>query len=88
MFCNWNNEKIKFMKKILLTLIFVFGLRAAYGQAEFLLPRASDYPATAKTGAQTSDFIPPNWKVLGETKGDLNGDKLADAALVVIVAIP
>lgn len=71
------------MKKILFALIFLCGLQAAYGQQEFPMPQASDYPQVAETGAKTSDFIPQNWKILGETKGDLNGDKIADAALVI-----
>jgi hypothetical protein len=71
------------MKKILLTLIFLCGLQTAYGQQEFAMPQTADYPAIAENGAKTSDFIPQNWKTLGEAKGDLNGDKIPDAAFVI-----
>lgn len=47
------------------------------------MPQAADYPAIAETGAKTSDFIPQNWKTLGEAKGDLNGDKIPDTAFVI-----
>ena len=47
------------------------------------MPQPADYPAIAETGAKPSDFIPQNWKTLGEAKGDLNGDKISDAAFVI-----
>lgn len=72
------------MKKLLLTLIFLCGLQAVNGQENFPLPSAADYPAVAETGTKATDFIPQGWKTLGEAKGDLNGDKIPDAALAVI----
>lgn len=71
------------MKRILFTLIFLLGSQSAYGQKEFPMPSESDYPSIAESGAKTSDFIPQNWKTLGEVKGDLNDDKIFDAVLVI-----
>lgn len=78
--------KSETMKKLLITLIFLLGLQTAYAQNDFPLPTESDYPRLAESGKSKSDFIPENWKTLGEAKGDLNGDKTEDIALVLKAA--
>lgn len=40
-------------------------------------------PNCQSVGLKTSDFIPEQWKTLGEAKGDLNGDNIEDAAMAV-----
>ncbi len=70
------------MKIFLLTLIFLGGVQAAFGQ-DFTMPTATDYPALPKSAARPADFIPSGWKVMGEAEGDLNGDKRQDFALVI-----
>jgi hypothetical protein len=47
------------------------------------LPKRADYPSISQTGNDISNFVPTNWKVLGKTQGDLNGDKLPDIVVVV-----
>jgi Tfp pilus assembly protein PilF len=41
------------------------------------------YPTLAATGKTLNDFVPAGWKIKGKTTGDLNGDKIPDAALVL-----
>lgn len=71
------------MKKLLLTLIILCGSTAIFGQDEFPMPKKSDYPEIAKTGAKKADFVPKGWTIMGEAEGDLNGDKQKDIVLVV-----
>ncbi|RWX76081.1 hypothetical protein EPK99_20755 [Neorhizobium lilium] len=42
-----------------------------------------DYPAIPERVADRSQFVPPGWKLEAEAKGDLDGDKRADLALVI-----
>lgn len=70
------------INKLVLAFIFIFGSQFAAAQ-DFPIPEAADYPAIAASGAKTADFVPEKWKVLGEAKGDLNGDKIADAAMAL-----
>lgn len=71
------------MKKLLITLIFLCGLQNVSAQSDFPLPTAADYPKLITSAKNSSDFIPANWKTLGEAKGDLNNDKIPDVALVL-----
>lgn len=71
------------MRKLLLTLIFLCGASAIFGQNEFPMPAKSDYPELPKTAARAADFIPKGWTIMGEAEGDLNGDKRMDFALVI-----
>lgn len=71
------------MKKLLLTLILLCGSTAIFGQDEFPMPKKSDYPEIAKTGAKKTDFVPKGWTIMGEAEGDLNGDKQKDIVLVI-----
>lgn len=56
---------------------------ASDNDSHFKLPASSDYPAIAKSGEKVSDFLPPHWQIMGQAKGDLNGDKIDDLALVI-----
>lgn len=71
------------MKKLLLILILLCGASAVFGQDEFPMPKKSDYPELPKTAAKPADFIPKDWKIMGESEGDLNGDRQKDAVLVI-----
>lgn len=71
------------MKKLLLTLIFLCGSTAIFGQDEFPMPKKSDYPELVKTAAKKADFVPKGWTIMGEAEGDLNGDKQKDLVLVM-----
>ena len=42
-----------------------------------------DKSKIAVTGKKTSDFVPADWKIEEEIKGDLNGDASADAVLAI-----
>lgn len=46
-------------------------------------PAKADYPKLAATGTKIEDFVPQNWKIIERKEGDLNGDKLADAVLIL-----
>jgi hypothetical protein len=56
----------------ILTLLFGF----SYGQDFF-------YPTINKKGQNISDFIPAGWAILDTAVGDLNGDKVNDAAIIL-----
>lgn len=71
------------MKIFLMTIVFLTSAQFAFGQQEFPMPKPADYPEIKTTGAKTADFVPAGWQVTGEAKGDLNGDKIEDAALAV-----
>lgn len=43
----------------------------------------SDNPVIPKSGNQIKAFIPRGWKILSQSKGDLNKDNLPDAAIVI-----
>lgn len=63
-------------------MILLCAAPSVFGQ-EFTMPTAVDYPALPKTASRPVDFVPTNWKVIGEDEGDLNGDKRTDFALVI-----
>lgn len=42
-----------------------------------------NFPAVPKTAAAPEGFVPKGWKLEAKAEGDLNGDKLPDAALVL-----
>lgn len=76
------------MKNIFLvlvsTLLFAPGAALAVEKrGEFLFPGPHDYPLLRQSGARVADFIPKGWSTLGKASGDLNGDKLADVAIVI-----
>jgi len=76
-------KMIKTINKLTLALVLLFGLQTAFAQNEFPMPTDADYPKIKESASKTSDFIPAGWKILGEAKGDLNGDKIADVAVVL-----
>lgn len=63
-------------------LVLITGVQAANAQ-DFPVPAKADYPEISVSGKEISDFVPSEWKIIGEAKGDLNGDKIPDAALAV-----
>ena len=46
------------------------------------------YPVIARNGASLEAFVPKMWKLEAKATGDLNGDKLPDAALVLHMQDP
>lgn len=40
-------------------------------------------PSIPPAGASPQSFVPKNWKIIYQAKGDLNKDKLADQALII-----
>lgn len=46
------------------------------------------YPPIVREGASSDAFVPRTWKLEAKATGDLNGDKLPDAALVLHMADP
>jgi hypothetical protein len=70
------------MKKLLLILIILLNRGAAFGQ-DFTFPAEFDYPQLEKYGQKVEDFVPKNWKIISKANGDLNGDKIADSAIVI-----
>lgn len=71
------------MKKLLATLILVFNCSVVFAQDDFKFPTESDYPKLPASARNFDEFVPPNWKLIGKATGDLNGDKIQDAVLVV-----
>ncbi len=71
------------MKRILLTLIFLCGVQTIFGQQDFTMPTASDYPNLPKNAMRPAEFIPTGWKIIGKAEGDLNGDTKKDFVLVI-----
>lgn len=67
---------------ILLALVLVSALPNVSGQ-NYNYPKASDYPNLPGSGKNVDDFVPAKWETIGKACGDLNGDKLADCALVI-----
>lgn len=60
-------------------LLSIFAVTAV-GQSK---PAKADYPKLAEAGAKIDDFVPRGWKIIQQKEGDLNGDKLDDAVLVL-----
>jgi hypothetical protein len=71
------------MKRILLTIVFLCGVQTIFGQQDFTMPAAADYPVLPKSAVRPADFIPAGWKIMGEAEGDLNGDKRKDFVFVI-----
>ena len=72
-------------KFLVIAAAFIFTV-SANGQDEdkFIFPTAADYPQLTRTGRTPSDFVPTGFRVVEQTSGDLNGDRAADAAMVLI----
>ena len=51
--------------------------------AALVAPRLADAPPLPKRAATLAGFVPPGWRTLGEARGDLNGDGLADIVAVL-----
>ncbi len=49
----------------------------------FKMPENRDYPVPVKSGKKVADLVPAHWQIMDQAKGDLNGDKVDDLALVV-----
>ncbi len=71
------------MKKLLTVLIFVYNCSVVFSQDDFKFPTESDYPKLPAAARNFDEFVPPNWKLMSKATGDLNGDKIQDAVLVV-----
>lgn len=63
------------MKNLLLLVLLFIVSKHTFAQSEV--------PNIGKTVSKISDFVPANWKILTEAKGDLNKDGLVDVALVI-----
>jgi len=63
------------------------GPAAAQSPGDSPIPPVT-YPEIAKDGASLEAFVPKMWKLEAKAFGDLNGDKLKDAALVLRMADP
>ena len=70
------------MKKLLLLTILLLNASVAYGQ-DWTIPTATDYPKLEAYGRTIEDFVPKNSTIIGKAEGDLNGDEISDAALVI-----
>lgn len=64
------------MKRNIFLLIFSLLVKLSF--AQFF-----SFPSINKTGDKVSDFIPKNWTIKDSATGDLNSDKLRDAAVVI-----
>jgi hypothetical protein len=64
-----------FMKTL---LIFLLSLTAG-----FAFGQKFSYPSVKQNGRVLKDFVPKGWTILDSAKGDLNKDKLADAAVIL-----
>ena len=60
---------------------------AAQSPGDSEIPQVS-YPTIAREGPSVDAFVPTKWKLDAKATGDLNGDKLPDAALVLHMADP
>ncbi|HVH48973.1 MAG TPA: hypothetical protein VM760_03730 [Sphingomicrobium sp.] len=67
--------------------ILVLLAAAAQSPGEAEIPPVT-YPAIALEGPSVESFMPAKWKLEAKATGDLNGDKLPDAALVLHMADP
>ena len=78
------------MNKLLIILFIVisFGDFQVVFSQDFSLPQKSDYPKLPESGKSIRDFVPQDWETVGKADGDLNGDKLADCALVIKANLP
>jgi len=68
--------------RILLLLTILLNASVAFGQ-DWTSPNGSDYPKLEKYGQTIESFVPKNWKTIDKALGDLNGDKIPDAAIVI-----
>ncbi len=74
------------MKRIALALALVAAIpqpSLCHEDLGFIYPGKSDYPKIKRTGTTTKSFIPKGWTTVDEAKGDLNGDKRDDIAIVI-----
>jgi len=72
----------------LLSMLFLLcsvntGHAVESGEPHYPFPKTADYPAIAQSAKDITSFVPANWTTLGKAEGDLNGDKLPDAAMVL-----
>src|SRR5687768_14407945 len=65
----------QFMRHFLAFILTVF-FSPAFGQ-DF------SYPLIHSTGQSITDFVPAGWTILDSTEGDLNKDRVKDAAIVI-----
>lgn len=80
------NDFMKQMIKQFSGLAMIIGgflLIFANSAAAQTKPTKADYPKLSATGAKIDDFVPQGWKIIQQKEGDLNGDKLDDAVLVL-----
>ena len=69
------------MRKLLL-LTILLNATVAFGQ-DWTLPTEADYPKLEKYGQTVESFVPKSWKTVDKATGDLNGDKIPDAVVVI-----
>jgi hypothetical protein len=67
--------------------LFVLLAAAVQSPGDAEIPPVS-YPAIARDGASFDAFVPKKWKLEAKATGDLNGDKISDAVLVLHMADP
>ena len=73
------------MKRILLTtFLLVLISQIIDGQTKRVAAAVKQIP---QRGQLTKDFVPKGWEVYGESKGDLNGDGISDAALTLTLPL-
>ncbi|MES2445605.1 MAG: hypothetical protein V4546_00405 [Bacteroidota bacterium] len=63
------------MKKYTFIVVLLISFNLLFAQ--------SDKPIIKKSAAKIEDFIPTDWKLIVEEKGDLNKDGLQDVALII-----
>lgn len=71
------------MNKFLAILFLLLNFAAAFGQEDFAVPTAADYPSLRKEASSCDDFVPQNWEIMSKATGDLNNDKAADCVLIM-----
>jgi hypothetical protein len=74
------------MKKILAFTFALLTTVGTYAQDEdpWVKPKPADYPVIAKNAPTVAGFIPVGYKLVKSVTGDLNGDKVPDAAVHIM----
>ena len=75
------------MKRFVLSLL-LFGLfPVAAAEAQIYVKPDVAIRTIAAEGKAKENFVPKGWEIVSQAEGDLNGDKLIDAAPLPLIAM-
>lgn len=71
------------MCKQIIRAILIFTVITLGISVEYSFGQSFSYPAIKKSAQAVNDFVPTGWTILDSACGDLNSDRLQDAAIIL-----